>query len=488
MSVSARVSSLSPRAAAPPALPGDRLERLWAWGLAASAMGYVYRPRDANGVREALETARAHGVSVGLRGAGCSYGDASLNAERIVLDLTRMDRILEWDPGAGVARVEPGVTIGQLWRRAVEDGWWPAVVPGTMFPTVGGCAAMNIHGKNNWAVGPIGDHIVDFELLLPTGEVRRCSREREAGLFHAAIGGFGMLGCFLSLTLRMKKIHSGLLSVQPLSVRDLGEMIAVFEDNKQEADYLVGWVDAFAGGPRLGRGLIHLANYLAPGEDPEPSRTLRAAHQELPDTLFGVLPKAALWRLMRPFVNDPGIRLVNSVKHHSSRLSSRRYLQSHAAFAFLLDYVPDWKLAYTPGGLIQYQSFIPAARAAEVFRAQLKRCQERGHIPYLAVLKRHRPDAFLMTHALDGFSLALDFPVTPSRSQSLWALTADLDRAVLEAGGRFYFAKDSTLSHARLGPYLEEERVRRFLALKRECDPDGLLETDLYRRLFLSSP
>ncbi|HKC11994.1 MAG TPA: FAD-binding protein, partial [Vicinamibacteria bacterium] len=190
-------------------------------------------------------------------------------------------------------------------------------------------------------------------------------------------------------------------------------------------------------------------------------------------------------RLMRPFVNHPGVRLVNAVKHHTSRISSgRSYRQSHAAFAFLLDYVPDWRLAYAPGGLIQYQSFIPAERAATVLGAQLDLCRKRGHLPYLAVLKRHRPDAFLMTHALDGFSLALDFPVTGGGAKSLWALTADLDRMVVEAGGRFYFAKDSTLSHAGLGPYLEEERVRRFLALKRECDPEGLLETDLYRRIF----
>src|SRR5207302_5793142 len=116
---------------------------------------------------------------------------------------------------------------------------------------------------------------------------------------------------------------------------------------------------------------------------------------------------------------------------------------------FLLDYVPDWRFAYSPGGLIQYQSFIPAERAPEVFGAQLHLCQERGHVPYLAVLKRHRPDAFLMTHALDGFSLALDFPVTATGAKSLSALTADLDHSVMEAGGRFYFAKDSTPSPAR---------------------------------------
>src|SRR5436309_9804335 len=172
--------------------------------MTARALSYVYRPSAPEGVRDVFETAREHGRSVALRGAGRSYGDASLNAENVVLDLTRMNRILDWNPATGIISVEPGVTIRQLWQYTLEDGWWPPVVPGTMFPTLGGVAAMNVHGKNNYRVGPIGDHILQLELLLPTGELLVCNREQNRDLFFAAIGGFGMLGCFTRLTLQMK--------------------------------------------------------------------------------------------------------------------------------------------------------------------------------------------------------------------------------------------------------------------------------------------
>src|ERR1051325_6465583 len=111
-------------------LPSDRLERVWAWGMSTSAMEYVYRPSTADGIREVFQIAQEHGMSIGLRGAGRSYGDASLNAERICLDLTRMNRILEWNPETGIIKAEPGVTIQDLWKYAIEDGWWPYVVPG----------------------------------------------------------------------------------------------------------------------------------------------------------------------------------------------------------------------------------------------------------------------------------------------------------------------------------------------------------------------
>jgi FAD/FMN-containing dehydrogenase len=54
----------------------------------------------------------------------------------------------------------------------------------------------------------------------------------------------------------------------------------------------------------------------------------------------------------------------------------------------------------------------------------------------------------------------------------------------LQAGGRFYFAKDSTLRPEIVMGFLGAETVARFRALKQRCDPDGVIETNLWRRLF----
>jgi decaprenylphospho-beta-D-ribofuranose 2-oxidase len=469
-----------------PAMPIDRLERVEAWGMNRAVMAYVYRPNTVEGIRDVFAVARRHGLKVGLRGAGRSYGDASLLAENICLDLTRMNRILAWDPATGVIKVEPGVTLRQLWQYAIGDGWWPPVVSGTMTVTMGGAAGMNFHGKNNWKMGPLGNHIREFDLLTPAGEIKTCSREQNAELFHAAIGGFGMLGCFVSLTLQLKKVYSGLLSVYAFSTHSFGEIIREFEARMDAADYLVGWIDCFATGKQLGRGLVHDARYLRPGEDPQPTQTLRVEKQELPDTLFGIVPKSIMWRLMKPFSTGWGMRWINHAKFVAGDTlgNHKTVRQSHAGFAFLLDYVPDWKFVYKPGGLIQFQSFVPAAAAEACFTAQLKLCQQEGIVPYLGVFKRHRRDDFLMSHAVDGYSLALDFPVTARNRRRLWALTAKLNAQVLEAGGRFYFAKDSTLDRATAAAYLGEETLRRFAALKRDSDPENLLRTDLSERLF----
>lgn len=439
-------------------------------------------PRSVEELGELMARAQKEGLSVAFRGSGRSYGDASIHRGGLVVDATGLNRVLRWEPATGIFEAEPGVTIEGLWRRTIEDGYWPAVVPGTMRPTLGGCVAMNVHGKNNFRVGPFGDHILELDLLTPGGDLLRCSREENADVFHAAIGGMGLLGALTRVKLRLKRVHSGRLRVISLTARNLEEMFDQFEERLPGSDYLVGWVDCVVRGRGLGRGVIHAAEYLEPGEDPEAEETLHVERQGLPPHILGV-PRSQLWRAMRLFAHRPGMGLVNALKYHSSRPShGKSFLQGHVAFAFLLDYVPNWRLAYGPRGFIQYQVFVPHEGARECLRDVLRLCQEARYPSYLGVLKRHRPDPFLMTHALDGWSLALDFPVKRGRRDELWALTERLTERVLSAGGKFYFAKDAVLRPSDVERAYGRERLDAFFALKQRLDPDNLLVSDLALR------
>jgi FAD/FMN-containing dehydrogenase len=463
--------------------PYEKLTLLENYGHSLRSPAYVFQPGEAEEIGQAFKLAKQRGLTVTLRGAGRSYNDAALNGGGIVLDLRRMNRILEWDPASGVVRTEPGVTLEQLWQKVLPDGWWPPVVSGTMFTTLGGCLGMNIHGKNNFRMGTIGEHVVEFTALLPTGAEVTCSPKKNGDLFRASIGGMGMLGVFTSITLQMKKMASGLLKIHAFPVRGLEEQLKALLDGAPEHDYIVGWLDATAGGKGLGRGQIHAADTLQEGDDPDAKKTMQVEYQTLPSTMFGVFPKSIIHYFMAPFMVNPGVWAVNTAKYIMG-LRESQYNQSHAAFHFLLDYVPDWELAYGRNGLIQYQSFLPKESALEAWTEMLKLSHRRGLPSYLGVTKRHRPDNFLLSHAVDGYSLALDFKVTDRNRAKLAQMLQDFDRIALEADGRFYFAKNSETTAETAIRFLGEEAVAKFRSLKKRCDPYHLLESDLYRRVF----
>jgi decaprenylphospho-beta-D-ribofuranose 2-oxidase len=457
----------------------EKFTTLENFGHSLHTPAYLFQPENAEEIQSAFKLAKENRFTVTLRGAGKSYNDASLNGGGIVLNLQRMNRITSWNPGSGSVTAEPGVTICQLWQSVLPDGWWPPVVSGTMTTTLGGCLAANVHGKNNFHEGPIGEHVTEFTALLPTGAEVTCSPKKNGDLFRAMIGGMGMLGMFTSITLQMKRISSGLIEVNALPTRTLAEQLQIIEDEAPNYDYIVGWLDCIT----IGHGQVHAANYLQESEDPEPKKTMQVAYQTLPSRLFGIMPKNLLHYFMTPFVNNLGWWAVNTAKYIAS-LRRHTFRQSHAAFHFLLDYVPNWELSYGRGGLIEYQSFLPKETALAAWTEMLSLAKKRGLPSYLGVTKRHRPDNFLLTHAVDGFSLATDFKVTDANRSRLHQLLQDFDRIVLDAGGRFYFAKNSETTVETTKHFLGEETVAKFSALKKRCDPNHLLESDLYRRVF----
>ena len=78
----------------------------------------------------------------------------------------------------------------------------------------------------------------------------------------------------------------------------------------------------------------------------------------------------------------------------------------------------------------------------------------------------------------------MDFKVTPERRAALWDHCARLTEIVLDAGGKFYFAKDLVLGPDVVERMFPSDRLRAFLELKREVDPDEILQTNLWRRAF----
>ena len=446
------------------------------FGHSISAPSYCFKPYNTEEIYEAFRLAKKSGLTVTLRGAGRSYNDAALNGGGIVIDITGMDQIIEWDASSGVVRCEAGVTLKQLWHKVLPDGWWPPVVSGTMTPTLGGCLGANIHGKNNYRMGTIGEHVTEFTAILPTGAEITCSPRKNADLFYSMISGLGMLGVITTVTMQMKKIDSGLIEVHAWPTHTLAEQLRSLEEGAPEYDYIVGWLDTIT----IGHGQIHAANYVH--NDPDPAKML-VSYQTLPSRMFGVMPKSLLHNFMTPFMNNFGAWGINTAKYITS-LRKHVFRQSHAAFHFLLDYVPLWELSYGRNGLIQYQSFLPKETALHTWTEMLATAKQRGLPSYLGVTKRHRPDKFLLTHAVDGFSLALDFKVTDRNRAKLSEMLQEFDQMVLEAGGRFYFAKNSETTSETTLAFLGEETVLRFKKLKKRTDPNGLLESDLYRRVF----
>ena len=199
------------------------------FGHSHSAPAYFIKVNIPEEIAEVFAHAQKTGLKITARGAGRSYNDAALSGGGIVLDMRGMNAITRWDKSTGLITAQPGVTLEQVWQKVEPDGWWPPVVSGTMRTTLGGCLSANIHGKNNFKMGTIGEHVVEFTATLPTGAEVTCSPQKNADLFYSLISGLGMLGIFTSITLQPPSFSTSVYlspQVRPASCDRLPEIRA----------------------------------------------------------------------------------------------------------------------------------------------------------------------------------------------------------------------------------------------------------------------
>jgi FAD/FMN-containing dehydrogenase/Fe-S oxidoreductase len=130
----------------------------------------VVTPRDTGDVEAAIAVCREHGVPVLPRGAGTSIGGQAVNTA-VVLDFKHLNRILELDPEARTARVEPGVVCDALRDAGRPHGLTFGPDPSTHNRcTLGGMIGNNACGSHSVAWGKTVDNVHALDVLTYRGE------------------------------------------------------------------------------------------------------------------------------------------------------------------------------------------------------------------------------------------------------------------------------------------------------------------------------
>lgn len=371
------------------------------------------------------------------RGNGRSYGDAAIG-EKTTLVTRGLNRIRAFDPATGRIHVEAGLLLADLLDVMVPRGFFPPVVPGTKFVTIGGMIASDVHGKNHHREGGFGDHVEAFTLALPSGEAVTCSRAESIELFAATIGGMGLTGTIIDATFRLRPIETGWMRQTTTVASDLESALRALRASS-EATYSVAWIDCLARGRSMGRSLIFAAEH-ATVQDVD---ALRPGAKLFPPTKVGHL--SVPFDLPASTLNRLSVAAFNEIYFRTGALKAGYpFLVHWNPYFFPLDGIGNWNRIYGRQGFVQYQCVIPAERAGPALSGILERISHRGIASCLAVLKQTGASYGDLSFPMEGFTLALDMPV---RDEVL-SLLDELDRIVVEAGGRLYLAKDARQSPA----------------------------------------
>jgi FAD/FMN-containing dehydrogenase len=385
---------------------------------------------------------------------------------------TSLDHFISFDDHEGILDCEAGVSLAEIIAVFAPRGWLPMICPGTKYVTIGGAIANDIHGKAHHIDGSFVNCVISFTVMVADGRILTASRSENRDLFWGSVGGLGLLGVILTAKIKLRRITTTYFKQKSMVVKNLDEMLGALDLYDKEYNYSVAWVDSLAKGKRIGSGVLTLGN--------------PATIVDLPDELkLEPLKISGDPRLSVP-VFFPDFALNQFTVHILNKVigfvqNSPKALVHYEKFFFPLDAINNWNKGYGKRGFIQYQFVIPEKDGRENLLKILTKITKSGCSPFLNVLKKMGKGQGILSFPFEGYTLAIDFPVT----KRLIPFTRELDQHVLEAGGRIYLGKDALLTKEMFQMMYPQHKE--WLNIKKKYDPENVFTSNISRRLGLES-
>jgi FAD/FMN-containing dehydrogenase len=200
----------------------------------------ILQPRTLGHVQNMIRTARKERKVISIAGGRHAMGGQQFGSGTSLIDVRKLNRILDMDRKNGILEVEAGIEWPELidgylaLQKGIEATWGIAQKQtGADRLTISGTIAANAHGRGLNMKPFVGD-IESFVLVDANGDAHTCSRTENAELFSLVHGGYGLFGVVTSVKLRLaprRKVE------RVVEIRNISDLMPAFE--KRIADGFV---------------------------------------------------------------------------------------------------------------------------------------------------------------------------------------------------------------------------------------------------------
>jgi decaprenylphospho-beta-D-ribofuranose 2-oxidase len=423
------------------------LHRLKGWGCYPDVSGREIVSEDLEKITE---------NAVLTRGQGRSFGDSSLPpmGGHSVASSRHADRILEFQEHTGVLRAEPGLTLYEMNKVFLPQGWVIPVSPETQYGTLGGMVATDIHGMNHHQEGCLGEYVRRLILRVGDGKIVECSLKDEPKLFRATLGGMGLTGHILEVELQMKRIASPWIWSESERFGNLENLLERMEEVDGDWQYTHAWIDTLASESKMGRGILIKGKWADIADAPDQFKVKKEG------TELSLLPS---W-----FLNPRVVRAWTSLKYRSHFFKGEGRIIHPQKFFYPSDYFKNSNRLYGKQGMTRYQCVLPIENDLgavryflEILRAENVFCSRCG-------IKRLGLEGLgTISFPMPGISISLDIPILENQTQH--AVDA-LNEFVISQHGRINLATDAFTRRQHFHEL--EPRLKKWLQVRNKWDPE----------------
>lgn len=468
----------SPRAPSPATAPARRSVNDVHSQLNRTRVARIEAPDSLGALQAVIRRARRDGQAVCVAGGRHAMGGQQFAAGGVLLDTSRLCRVLRFDAERAEIEVEAGIQWPALVAHTVETQRRGAQHPvgirqkqtGADRLSVGGALAANIHGRGLRLKPFVGD-VESFLLVDAEGAARSCSRRENAELFRLVAGGYGLFGVVAQVTLRLdprRKLE------RLVRLAETSDLMSLFEQRLADGclygDFQFMTDPAADGFLRTG---IFSCYRPAPDDAPLPENQKELSAQEWQELLY--LAHADRRRAFEVYA-----------AHYLSTSGQLYWSDTHQLSVYLDGYhrALDQRLgARARGSEMITEVYVPRRRLAKLMETAREDFRaNRSELIYGTVRLIEQDDESFLAWAREPYAcIVFNLHVTHDAAgiaQAQAGFRRLIDRA-LQFGGSYYLTYHRWATRRQVTacyPQLPE-----FLQLKRRYDPSEVFQSDWYR-------
>jgi FAD/FMN-containing dehydrogenase len=427
-------------------------------------------PKTEEDIRKALQYARENHLGLSVAGARHSQGGQIVYDGNVVLDMA-LFRQMSLDKEKKILTVQSGARWNDVQRLLDGNGLSLDVIQTHVIFSVGGTLSVNAHGSNPDS-GPIGSTVKSLRIMLADGSIVNASREENAELFHAALGGYGMVGVILEAQLQLRDNELYTVESDMMKVKDYPEYFAKNVRGNDKIKYLHALLST-APGSFLEE--VSVVKYMDAGQTSNKLPVMDSPKiEELKRKVFAKMFVLAKSKIGQEIFWKLSGSLAPALASHMK--FSRNQAMAEPMVAFKSNDPKETQI------LNEY--FLPPARFPEFVERLRESVLKHGATLTMAAARgvAADKDSMLPYAPEDRMALVLFFNQTISKeeNENMAAMTRELIGAAIDLGGRFYLPYQLVYSDEQLRKAYPN--IDQFFELKRKYDPNEMFMNKWYAK------
>lgn len=428
----------------------------------------VIAVKSIDDIRHALRTAQEKKLSISIAGTRHSMGGQAFYHDALVLDMSQFSQIIALNEHNKTLTVESGATWHKIQKYLHPKNFAVKAMQSTDIFTVGGSLSVNAHGMDH-TVGSIAQTIRSFTIMFADGSIKQITAGEDPKLFNAIIGGYGLFGVVLNITL---DITDNIMYKRDITFLNYRDFPAFFEQVMQENTYDLFYAHLSTSPVTFFRDMI-VYGY-RPIEHTGPFPPLRKISLVNLRRYIINLSKKRWYAQLLKWVAEKYIDPAIDALHKNNVLSRNEIMHDS------VEYLENVLINETD---ILQEYFIPRKQFT-VFIERARTLLRKHTIPLLNASVRvvNKEDTMLTYAPEDMFAIVLylNQKVTTKDLHEMEVLTKELIDVALNLGGTFFLPYQLYFTSEQL--HKAYPAIDDFFNLKKAYDPTNLFMNNFYAK------